>query len=350
MLHAIVMAGGSGTRFWPRSRERSPKQLQAIGTERALVVETCARVAGLVAPECVHVITNAAYADQVRGLLPRLPADNIVGEPIGRDTAAAIGLAAERVLARDANAEMIVMPADHVIAPVAQFERAVRAAQAVLAAQPETLITFGIKPTYPATGFGYIKRGRKLADREGVPVYAVQAFTEKPKLPAAEEFLRAGDHYWNAGIFAWRAATIRALIERFLPELAAGLAELRQRPLAEIYPRLPKISIDYAILEKAPDRTVIEAPFAWDDVGSWRALERHTRADDRGNVAVGEVALVDASNNVIDARDGLVALIGVSDLVVVHTPDVTLVCPKERAEEVKQIIEQLKARGATHFL
>jgi len=350
MLHAIIMAGGSGTRFWPKSRERSPKQLQAIGTERPLVVETFARVRSLVAPERVHVITNAAYEEQVRALLPQLPAANVVGEPIGRDTAAAIGLAAERLLASDANAEMIVMPADHVIAPVAQFERAVRAAQAVLSAQPETLITFGIKPTYPATGFGYIERGRKLPDREGVAVFAVQAFTEKPKLEVAQEFLRAGDHYWNAGIFAWRAATIRKLIERLLPELAAGLDELRRRPLAEVYPRLPKISIDYGVLEKAPDRTVIEAPFEWDDVGSWRALERHGRADESGNVATGATALIDARGNVIDARDGLVALIGVSDLVVVHTPDVTLVCPKERAEDVRRIIEQLKARGETKFL
>jgi len=296
------------------------------------------------------VITNATYEDQVRALLPDLPADNVVGEPIGRDTAAAIGLAAERLLARDAQAEMIVMPADHVIAPIAEFERAVRAAQAVLRTRPDTLITFGIKPTYPATGFGYIERGARLDDREGVAVYAVAAFTEKPTIERAQEFLRTGRFSWNAGIFAWRAATIRSLIERLVPDLARGLAELKDRSLAEVYPHLPKISIDYAILEKAPDRTVIEAPFAWDDVGSWRALERHGRADAAGNVALGATALEDASGNIIDARDGLVALIGVSDLVVVHTADVTLVCPKERAEDVRRIIEQLKARGEARYL
>ncbi|MFO0982505.1 MAG: sugar phosphate nucleotidyltransferase [Planctomycetota bacterium] len=353
MLHAVIMAGGSGTRFWPRSRERSPKQLQAIGTARALIAETCDRIMPLVAAEAIHVITSASYADQVRALLPQVPASNVVGEPVGRDTAAAIGLAALRLRQSDADAIMIVMPADHIIAPREAFHRALRAGAELLAQRPETLITFGIKPHYPATGFGYIKRGRDVATHQGVPAFVVDAFVEKPRLELATEYVRAGSYYWNAGIFAWRASTILRLIETFLPELHRGLLELAagsDAHLGEIYARLPKISIDFGVMERAPDRVVLEAPFRWDDVGSWRALERHVDRDAAHNVALGETVLLDARGNIVDARGGLAALIGVQDLVVVHTPDVTLVCHKDRAEDVKRITEMLRARGATQYL
>lgn len=353
MLHAVIMAGGSGTRFWPMSRAARPKQLLSLVTDKALVVETVERLAGLVPPERVWVITNAAYADQIRALLPAVPAAHVVSEPCGRDTAPCIGLAATVVGREDPEAVLAVLPADHVVEPAEAFRAALARADGVVAASPSTLVTFGMTPTRPATGYGYIERGDARGEVGGAPWFRVARFCEKPDLATAQEFLAAGRFLWNGGIFVFRAAAMRDRIERFLPELASGLPAaadelLESGSISEAtFGALPKISIDYGVFEKDDDVAVLEASFGWDDVGSFAALERVLKRDAAGNVGVGDRTLIDARENVvISGDDHHVAIVGVEGLVVVHTGDATLVCRKEDAERVKDVVARLSESGA----
>lgn len=349
MLYSVIMAGGSGTRFWPASRRRFPKQLLSIGTKRPLVEETLARVLPLTPPDRVLVVTNESYAPQTAELLSELPPENVIGEPEGRDTAACIGLAALVLRARDPDAVMAVMPSDHIITPPEAFCSALKAGCEVLAEHPASLVTYGVEPTFPATGYGYIRRGEEAVRSGALSFYRVRTFEEKPERARAEAFLAEGGYYWNAGIFLWRADTILALIARHLPGLHEGLERIRpavgRRAFAETllreYPGLPKISIDYGVMEKAEDRLVAAVNFRWDDVGSWRALERLLPADGSGNHVEGPCTVVDAPGNLVSARGGVVALVGVEGLVVVHTPDATLVCRKEDAERVKALVDRL---------
>lgn len=349
MLYAVIMAGGSGTRFWPASRSSFPKQLLSIGTKRPLVEETLDRISGLVPPEQVLIVTNEGYAGMTRELLSELPAENVIGEPTGRDTAACIGLAALILKHRDPDAVMAVMPSDHVISPPEGFCFSLEGATILLEEKPDSLITFGIKPNFPATGYGYIKRGAGIREVKGLHFYTVEAFEEKPDLARAKEFLRKGGYYWNAGIFIWRADTILKMIDRFLPKLHQGLEKIGvyldtpgfDEALARIYPDLQKISIDFGVMEKAESRIVAEVNYTWDDVGSWNALDRFLEPDELGNCCEGESICLESRNNIVSSRGGMVGLIGVEGLVVVHTPDATLVCRKEDAEMVKRLVESL---------
>jgi mannose-1-phosphate guanylyltransferase len=349
MLHAVIMAGGSGTRFWPASRSAYPKQLLSIGTKRPLVEETLDRISDLIPPERVLIVTNAAYARMTAELLSELPGRNVIGEPVGRDTAACIGLAAVVCRERDPDAVMAVMPSDHIITPSSAFCSSLEAAQALLTERPETLVTFGIAPTFPSTGYGYIQRGAALGEHGKVPFFEVDSFREKPDLETAESFLEDGGYYWNAGIFIWRADTILDCIADFLPELHEGLKAVVphvdrgtfDKAVEELYPELQKISIDYGVMEKAKSRAVAQVRYDWDDVGSWRALERLLSPDEQGNFAQGEVRALDAKGNIVSSRGGMVGLVGVEDLIVVHTPDATLVCRKADAEAVKKLVDLL---------
>ncbi len=357
MLFAVVMAGGSGTRFWPMSRTAKPKQMLALVTGRPLIVETVARLEGRVPPERVLLVTNAAYADAARALLPEVPRANVVPEPCGRDTAACIGLAATIALAKDPGAVLAVLAADHVVAPEAEFRSALACAEQVIAARPRTLVTFGIRPTRPATGYGYLERGPELGRVDGKPYFRVAAFREKPDLATAERFVAAGSFLWNAGIFVFRADAILERISRFLPDLARDLPAVARRYLEtgvierDAYAALTKISIDFGVMEKDDDVAVIESGFQWDDVGSFAALERVLPKDESGNQGFGRRAAIDARDNVVVAAEGhLIALVGVSDLVVVHTADATLVCRKSDAERVKEMVNLLEKRGDSALL
>ena len=349
MIHAVIMAGGSGTRFWPASRGAWPKQLLPIGTDRPLVEETLDRLAPLIPAERTLIVTNAMYADMTAELLSEVPRQNIIGEPTGRDTAACIGLAALILKKRDPDAVMAVMPSDHIIRPAGRFRESLEAAETVLKGNRDALITFGIRPAFPATGYGYILKGDPVTMNRDFPFFEVQAFREKPDLETARGFLEAGGYCWNAGIFCWRADTILSLLARLLPELHKGLLELTpvvdregfNEALATVYPGLTKISIDIGVMEKAERRIVAEVDYAWDDVGSWAALPRLIKADDDGQVVQGEVVSVDSKNNIVAARGGVVGLVNVEGLIVVHTPDATLVCHKEDAERVKTLVEKL---------
>lgn len=356
MLHAVVMAGGSGTRFWPMSRAARPKQLLALATANALIAETVARLEGLVALDNVHVVTNAAYAAQTSALLPGVPVRNIIAEPVGRDTAACIGLASALIHEKDPAAVMVVLPADHVVDPPAAFRTALARAAKAVEKRRDVLVTFGIPPAFPATGYGYIERGAAFGKVDKTPYYKVDSFREKPDEETARLFLAEGRFLWNAGIFVFRAAAMLDRLARYLPQIAERLPALRDQWLAKgaieaaDYEVLTRISIDYGVLEKDGDVAVMEAPFHWDDIGSFAALERVLPKDEVGNCCVGTVHALAAHDNVAVADgDHLLALLGVNGLIVVHTPDATLVCRKEDAERVKDLVNHMKARGETRL-
>ena len=360
MLHAIVMAGGSGTRFWPASRTALPKQLLPLAGDRTLIEDTVARVAGLVPPERTMVVTAARLLAAVRRQLPQVPEIGLVGEPCKRDTAPCIGLAALLVARHDPDATLVVMPSDHVIRPAEAFQAAIRQAESLVAAAPGRLVTFGVRPTYPAESFGYIQQGEPLPVAPGdAPAHAVASFKEKPPAAVARDYLAAGNYLWNAGIFVWKAGTILSALAERQPECLAHLRAIaaawdspdRDRVFAEEFAAIRGISIDYAVLEHASDVVVIEAPFGWDDLGGWSAVARQRQADERGNTFVGRHLDIDSRGTIVQADDGhLVVTLGLEDMLVVHTPDATLVADRAREEEVRKVVAELERRGWTEFL
>ena len=360
MLHAVVMAGGSGTRFWPASRASLPKQLLPLAGARTLLEDTVARLEGLVPPERVLVVTSAQLLEAARRQLPQVPAAGLVGEPCKRDTAPCIGLAALLVSRRDPDATMVVMPSDHVLAPAAQFQAAVRQAAALVAEQPGRLVTFGVRPTYPAESYGYIQQGGPLAVAPGAaPAHAVARFREKPPRQVAEAYLAAGDFLWNAGIFVWKAATILAALRARQPECLAHLERIaaawdgtdRDAVFAHEFAAIKGISIDYAVLEHASDVVVIEAPFTWDDLGGWSAVARQRGVDADGNTIVGRHLGIDSTRTIVHAAgDHLVVTVGLEDMLVVHTPDATLVADRSHEEAVRKVVAELENRGWREYL
>jgi mannose-1-phosphate guanylyltransferase len=365
MRHAVIMAGGSGTRLWPLSRTERPKQLLDVvndgnGGTHSLLAEAFARLQAVLPTGQIWVCTAARYAEQVRAALPELGADRLVLEPVARDTANAVGLTAALVADADPDAELAVVSADHVIRPVERFAAVLETAYEALAARPRSLVTLGITPTSPATGFGYVQRG---ASTEVAGVAEAASFREKPDRATAEEYLASGEYLWNSGMFVWRARTVLDALADHLPESAEGLARIvaapagpeRDHVLAEVFPTLPKISVDYAVLEPAaaePGRVLVaDLDVEWLDVGSWPALAHTLETDDAGNAVRGLAAVVDGSGNIVfsDDPEHLVALVGVRDSVVVHTADVTMVCPVSDAERVKQLLAVVEERHGPRF-
>ena len=346
-LFVLILAGGSGERFWPLSRRNRPKQLLSLFSTASLLEETLARLDGLVERDHVLILTNQEQEAAVRALAPGLPPGNIVAEPAKRDTAAAIALGAGWVSLRDPGATMIVLPADHLIENREAFQATLRTAVAA-ARQTGELVTIGIKPTWACPGFGYIEQGApvKVAeDPGGQPVHEVVKFREKPNAELAEQFLKQGNFRWNAGMFIWPLCAILAALERHAAPLARFVEALHAGGdfagiVAERFPELPKISIDYAIMEKAERVLVVEAGFDWDDVGSWTAVAKYLRQDSGGNAANTErLTTLDATGNIVfTARTGQVALMGVHDLIVVQTEDALLVAHRSEAEKIKQLV------------
>lgn len=360
MLHAIVMAGGAGTRFWPASRAGRPKQLLPLAGERTLLEDTVARLDGLVPPDRILVVTSARLLDAARRQLPMVPETGFVGEPCKRDTAPCIGLAALLVSRIDPEATMVVMPSDHVISSIDRFQTAIRQAAALVESTPERLVTFGIRPTYPAEGFGYIQQGAPLPGEPGAaPAHVVASFREKPPAAVAREYVAAGTYLWNAGIFVWRAATILAALEARQPDCLDRLRRIaaawdtprRDAVFAEEFAAIRGISIDYAVLEHAPDVAVIEAPFAWDDLGGWSAVARQRGGDADGNTIVGRHVGLGSTGTIVHATDDhLVVTLGLTNMLVVHTHDATLVADRTHEESVKKVVAELESRGWTEFL
>jgi len=360
MLHAIVMAGGSGTRFWPASRAGLPKQLLPLAGDKTLLEDTVARLTGLVPPERTLVVTSKRLLPAVRNQLPQLPASALVGEPCKRDTAPCVGLAALLVARHDPDATMAVMPSDHVIAPAAKFCEAIEQAAALVAEAPGRLVTFGIKPTYPAESFGYIQQGAPLARPHGAaPAHAVARFKEKPPASVAKEYLAAGNFLWNAGIFVWKASTILEALAARQPECLAHLEQIvaawdtpeREAVFDREFAAIKGISIDYAVLEHATDVVVVEAPFQWDDLGGWSAVARQRGADAEGNTIVGRHLGIDSVRTIVHSgAEHLVVTMGLEDMLVVHTPDATLVANRSHEEAVRKVVAELEKRGWSEFL
>jgi mannose-1-phosphate guanylyltransferase len=359
MLHAVVMAGGSGTRFWPASRNNHPKQFLSLFGDQTLLQSTVRRVAGWIAPERIQVVTNQAHAAETMRELPTIPAVNIVREPCGRNTAPCIGLAAIQIAQRDPGGVMLVMPADHRIERADLFREAVERAVTIVEREP-ALVLFGIRPSYPSVSFGYLERGAPLpAGPAGT--FRVASFREKPNRAKAEEFLAAGRFFWNSGIFVWKAATILEALQQFEPAIYDSLSRLRphigrdgwDHALAAEFPGIKAISIDYGVLERAGNVAMIEAPFDWDDVGSWQALGRQsqTTAGKDDNTAQGLFCGIDSQGCIIrSTSDHLVATIGMSDCIIVHTPDATLVARKDDEESIRRLVQALRERGYERFL
>ncbi len=352
----VIMAGGRGERFWPESRLARPKQLLPIVGEKAMLAQTVDRLAGLVDAKDVFVITNAEQRDAVLEVCPDLDPAKVIGEPMGRDTAAAVGLATVLVRREDPNATFAMLPADAVIHDAEGLRSTLETAFSVAEAKP-VLATIGITAAFPATGYGYIQQADELGKFVGRTVFNVKRFVEKPDLATAESYLESGDYFWNAGMFVWSVASIVAELEASTASLWSSLQAIDQGLaagtdlndlLAEHYPNLEKISVDYAIIEKAKNVVMVESGFDWDDVGEWPAVERHYPADESGNVVRGAAHLEQASNNIVFSRDEdhLVALLGVDDLIVVKTDEATLVCHKDKAQEIKALVKAVGAKEA----
>ena len=345
-LYVLILAGGSGERFWPLSRKSKPKQLLSLFSDETLLEATIRRLEGLVPEEQILILTNADQESSVRALCPSLPPENIIAETAKRDTAAAIALGTGWIARRSPDATMIVLPADHVIRDTAGFQRTLRVA---VAAAEETgeLVTIGIKPTWPCPGFGYIEQGGRVQLKDGPEepaVYDVVRFREKPNAELAESFLAQGHFRWNAGMFIWTVHSILGAFNRYAPELGEFISRLHGGDdlaglLREAFPTLPKISIDYAIMEKAGRVLVVESAFDWDDVGGWTAVAKYLTSDAHGNQGNCTLKTLESGNNIVFSKSArTIALLGVNDLIVVETPDALLVCNRHEAEKIKQLV------------
>ena len=343
MRHAVIMAGGSGTRLWPLSRRMRPKQLMRLFEGASLLQVARRRLEGLFEPANIWVITSANYLDLVAEELPDLPPENLIGEPMGRDTANAIGLAAQILARRDPDGTMAVFTADHLISPQEPFAAAINAGLEAAEQFPESLITFGITPDSPHTGYGYVRRGEQVASQS----YRALEFKEKPTHEVAQQYLASGEYLWNSGMFVWRLSAILSAIERNLPENAGLLAELAEAwdqlagttAGAAKFESLRKISIDFGVMEKAASVLLVEMNCRWLDLGSWIAIGATREADTEGNVRLAANTLVSKGKNniVVSEDDHLLTVLGVSDVVVVHSPDATLVCHRDHVQEIREL-------------
>lgn len=366
MLHAVIMAGGSGTRFWPASRNALPKQLLKLVGDRTMIQSTVERLGTVIPNDQIFVVTSAGLVDEIHRQLPQLPAASIVGEPCKRDTAPCIGLAAMLVSRDDSDATMVVMPSDHVIESSEQFQAAVRYAAQLVDAAPGRIVTFGVRPTFASESFGYIERGEPLppaAASRGAQTtpatFAVRRFREKPKADLAKEFVASGNYYWNSGIFVWKAATILDALRERQAEMVGRLEAIQrsfgQPDFAAVFARefaaIRGISIDFAVMEQASDVAVIEAPFSWDDVGNWQSIARLGGVDQDGNAISGKHLGLKTTGSIIrSTNEHLVVTLGVADCIVVHTPDATLVANKHDEEAIRELVKMLEQRGWREFL
>jgi len=357
MRHAVIMAGGSGKRLWPLSRTGHPKQILPIIGGKNLLEMCVERLEGLFEKDNIWVITCTDYADRVAEALPQIPPEHIVGEPEGRDTANAIALAAALLEATDPDGTMAVFTADHVIRPVEQFADAVRAACDAAEKHPDSLVTFGIRPTWPHTGLGYVHCGSGVTDG----VHEVVGFKEKPDHQTARRYVDSGQYFWNSGMFVWKVSTIRDALAKHLPDSQSKLRAVTDAVregadytgvLAEVYPSLEGISIDYAVMERYPRVLMVELNCEWVDVGAWPALAEVCEPDESGNVVVAEnVTITDSFRNVIVSQDDhLLAVLGMDDCVIVHAPDATLVCRKSDAQRIKDLVKRLVEQHGRKYL
>lgn len=356
-LHAVILAGGSGTRFWPLSRRRTPKQFLPIISDKTMIEETALRLHPLVPSTKIYTVANGGQTRAIRRILPGVPKRNLLVEPKGKNTAPSLIMATAWIYLRNPEAVVVVLPSDHLIAERSAFLKRLEAA-AEAAASEEALITFGIPPTFPSTGYGYIQYRKEKARRHaGISFWDVEAFKEKPSYETALDFLRSGRYYWNSGMFIWRAGVFARKIERFAPELfpywrrmLEALKSGSRVKMAAIFKEIPAISIDYALMEKADGVLVGEGDFGWSDVGAWSSLFDIWDKDGSGNAVKGDAVILDSQNTLCYNPRKLTALIGVKDLIVVDTKDALLVCRKDLDQRVKEILEILADKNKPEYL
>ncbi|UCE59662.1 MAG: mannose-1-phosphate guanylyltransferase [Phycisphaerales bacterium] len=356
MRYGVIMAGGAGVRLWPLSRRNRPKQLLRLFDGKSLLRQSFERIAALLDPKQIYIITNAAHLAMIADDLPELPAENLIGEPVGRDTAAAVALPAAVLQRKDPEAVIGVFTADHIITPIEKFTGAVDRAFAMAEERAHALVTMGITPTGPDTNFGYVQRGERVSDG----VFRVEKFAEKPDVDTAKNYVSSGQYYWNSGMFAWRASAILSELEKNLPQCYGPICEIadawdtgkRDQKLTSIYPELTKISIDYAVMEHAKHVLVVEMACDWIDVGSWPAMASVIQADADGNVSTcPRVTHRDSRTSIVVSEDDhLIATMGVDDLVVVRSPDATLVCRRDRTDDLKALVEEVRQKYGEQYL
>ena len=358
-MYAVIMAGGKGTRFWPKSREKMPKHLLDIVSPMTIIQETVERIAPLIPEENILIVTGESHADELMRQVPRIPKENIIIEPLGRNTAPCIGLAALHIKRKSPHDVIVVLPADHLIHDASRFRHLISAA-ADMAGRGDYLVTIGIRPTSPETGYGYIEKGELITAVNGENIYTVKSVREKPALEQARAFLTKGGFCWNSGMFVWNVDTILNAVERWLPQVQAGLVQMagtmgtasEKETVRRAYDEFPSISIDYGVMEKADNILLIEGDFGWSDMGSWDALWEVSDKDENGNAAncrdlfVG----VDAKNSLIHSPRKLVALLGVEDLIVVDTEDSLLICKRGSSQDVKKVVEILEDNTRKEYL
>ena len=354
--YGVIMAGGGGTRFWPLSRADKPKQFLNLSGKNTMVVDTANRLSKVADKEDIFVVTNVKTVDatieQTKGILRP---DHILGEPAARNTAACIGYAAMEIIKKYEDGIMVIVPSDHFIKNEEQF--ALVLSKAIYTAEETNrLVTVGIKPTFPSTGYGYIKYN---ADTDGI-AKDVEEFVEKPDLETASEYVDSGEYAWNSGMFIWKASTILKYFERLLPDIYRCLVRIgeamgtdrEQEVLEEVYPEIPKISIDYGIMERADNVMMLEGDFGWNDVGSFDAFDQIHDQDANGNVVMADSCIINSKDNVLYSTQGghLIAALGINDIVIAHTKDVTLICAKDKAQDIKLFVDKLKEEGKDTYL
>lgn len=356
-MYAVIMAGGRGTRFWPKSREKTPKHLLNISGKKTIIQETIERIRPLIPVKNILVVTGAGHSDELMQQLPDLPEKNIIIEPIGRNTAPCIGLAAMHIKKINPGSVMIVLPSDHYIAKEESFRRTLAIASE-MAQRGDYLLTIGIKPNSPETGYGYMEQGKPVATIRGEEIFQVKSFREKPDIEQAKTFLRDGGFLWNSGMFVWKVSTILNELKKLLPDLYRQLTKIEnvlgtdseKDVINEIYKEITPNSIDYGVMEKTGETLLVRGDFGWSDMGSWNALWEAWDKDENGNAVRGRFIGVDSTNSLIYCPDKLVALVGVEDMIVVETDDSLLICRKEACQDIKKLVEILEEKNMREYL
>ncbi|MCS7464256.1 mannose-1-phosphate guanylyltransferase/mannose-6-phosphate isomerase [Paenibacillus doosanensis] len=357
-ITAVIMAGGKGERFWPKSRTHLPKQFLNISGSKSMIQQTIARLEKLIDITHIFIVTNELYAELIRAQIPNLPADNIIIEPIGRNTAPCVGLASLIIEEKFPDSTMVVLPSDHIIENDEGFIKILRTAVEV-AREKDNLVTLGIQPTYPETGYGYIESTKQIQKVNDLDVHKVNKFVEKPDLETAQSYLDSGNFFWNSGIFIWKTDVIRNYIKQLMPDMHDVLETLkkafqtdtdRNQLIRNEFYKMPDQSIDYGIMEKVSNIYVIPCVFGWDDVGSWTALDRINDRDENGNVIKGNILNLDTKRCIIESNGKLIATLGIEDLIIVDTEDVTLICTKDKAQEVKLLLKELRTQKLDQYL
>jgi mannose-1-phosphate guanylyltransferase len=353
--YAVIMAGGSGTRFWPLSRRKHPKQLLTLFGQHSLLEQTVTRIQPIIPLAHIYIFTNEALTEKVRRLLPRIPSDQIVGEPASRNTAPTLGVAAQEIARRDPEGLMVVLPSDQIIAKPGVFRQVLGSACRV-ASKAGHSVVLGLKPTRPDTGFGYVRLGRREGKVAGHEVFHVDNFTEKPTVAVARRYAASGRYLWNSGMFIWKASTLIENFQRFQPEMASQLRQIadaggvRSRAFRRLYPKFQKISIDYALMEKISNIFAVPADIGWDDVGSWAVVYELGKKDSEKNVRPSASLSLDSQGNMVVSPKKFVVTVGVQDLIVVETDDALLVCARDRSQDVGKAVQELDRQGRHDLL